>query len=38
MYTTWHDDKKKPKVDYALISLPDKEVGRFVRLPKDESG
>ena len=32
----WHEDKKKPKVDYALISMPDKEMGRFVRLPKSD--
>ena len=32
----WHEDKKKPKVDYALIAMPDKELGRFVRLPKSD--
>ena len=32
----WHDDKKKPKTDYALIAMPDKEVGRFVRLPQSD--
>ena len=32
----WHEDKKKPKVDYGLISMPDKEMGRFVRLPKSD--
>ena len=32
----WHEDKKKPSVDYALITLPDKEMGRFIRLPKSD--
>ncbi|MGN1245870.1 MAG: RNA degradosome polyphosphate kinase, partial [Muribaculaceae bacterium] len=32
----WHDNKKKPRVSYALIALPDKEMGRFVRLPQSE--
>ena len=32
----WHEDKKKPKVDYALIAMPDKELGRFVRLPNSD--
>ena len=32
----WHQDKKKPKADYALISMPDKEMGRFVRLPQSD--
>ena len=32
----WHEDKKKPKVDYALIAMPDQELGRFVRLPKSD--
>ena len=32
----WHEDKRKPKVDYALIAMPDKELGRFVRLPKSD--
>ncbi|MGM9697366.1 MAG: RNA degradosome polyphosphate kinase [Prevotella sp.] len=32
--TEWHPDHKKPHIDYALITLPDKEVGRFVRLPR----
>ena len=32
----WREDKKKPKVDYALIAMPDKELGRFVRLPKSD--
>ena len=32
----WIEDKKKPKVDYALIAMPDKELGRFVRLPKSD--
>lgn len=32
--TEWHPDHKKPHIAYALITLPDKEVGRFVRLPR----
>ncbi|MGM9703241.1 MAG: RNA degradosome polyphosphate kinase [Prevotella sp.] len=32
--TEWHPERKKPHVDYALITLPDKEIGRFVRLPR----
>lgn len=32
----WIDSHKKPKVSYALIALPDKEMGRFVRLPKSD--
>ena len=29
----WMADKKKAKVTYALIKVPDREVGRFVVLP-----
>ena len=29
----WEPDKKKAKVTYALIKVPDREVGRFVVLP-----
>ena len=29
----WHDGKKSPAVTYALIKIPDREVGRFVVLP-----
>ena len=32
--TEWHPERKKPRIDYALITLPDKEIGRFVRLPR----
>lgn len=32
----WIDGKKLPKIDYALISVPAKEVGRFVRLPQSD--
>ena len=32
----WIEGKKKPKTNYALIAMPDKEVGRFVRLPKSD--
>ena len=32
----WIEGKKKPKTDYALIAMPDKEIGRFVRLPKSD--
>ncbi|MDD6843866.1 MAG: RNA degradosome polyphosphate kinase [Prevotellaceae bacterium] len=32
----WIENKKKPIVDYALISLPVKEMGRFVRLPQSD--
>ena len=32
----WIEGKKKPKIDYALIAMPDKEIGRFVRLPKSD--
>lgn len=32
----WLDNKKKPRVSYALIALPDKEMGRFVRLPQSD--
>ncbi|MGN0282158.1 MAG: RNA degradosome polyphosphate kinase [Prevotella sp.] len=32
--TKWHPDRKKPRIDFALITLPDKEVGRFIRLPR----
>ncbi len=29
----WREGRKKPAVGYALIKVPDREVGRFVRLP-----
>ncbi|MGM9846151.1 MAG: RNA degradosome polyphosphate kinase [Muribaculaceae bacterium] len=32
----WLDNKKKPRVSYALIALPDREMGRFVRLPQSD--
>ncbi len=32
----WNDKKKKPHVSYALIPLPDREMGRFVRLPQSD--
>ena len=33
----WIEGKKKPNTNYALIAMPDKEVGRFVRLPKSDN-
>lgn len=29
----WHEDKKKPDRDYAILELPVKQFGRFVQLP-----
>ncbi len=34
--TEWADHKKKCTASYALIALPDKEMGRFVRLPQSD--
>lgn len=34
----WKDGeaKRKPKADYALIKIPDREIGRFVRVPQSD--
>lgn len=32
----WTDGKDKPKTDYAIIRIPDKEQGRFVTLPSSD--
>lgn len=32
----WTDGKDKPKTDYAIIRIPDKEQGRFVTLPPSD--
>ena len=34
--TEWVDGKKNPKVDYALINVPTREIGRFVKLPSSD--
>lgn len=34
--TEWIEGKKSPKIDYALISVPTKEIGRFVRIPSSD--
>jgi len=34
--TKWTDGKDKPKADYAIIKIPDKEQGRFVTLPSSD--
>lgn len=31
----WIDGRKNPKLSYALIKVPDREIGRFVVLPPD---
>lgn len=32
----WTDGNDKPKADYAIIRIPDKEQGRFVTLPSSD--
>lgn len=32
----WIDGEAKPKINFALIKIPDKEVGRFIVIPPSE--
>lgn len=32
----WREDSKSPKIDYALIRIPDREIGRFITIPSSD--
>ena len=34
--TAWVEGKKNPRIDYALIKVPTREIGRFVKLPSSD--